>query len=129
MLKEITSRIIKVILAVTVGILVFPYVGDIMGEYFDRIGFFWEIILFLGLGITFFALYLFLRTIPFFRKEMEHSNLTGKSIAHLLDITVLTAFAIVGLGVISPFWVCITLVAFQTIDFIQEIMEKREELT
>ncbi len=124
MIKEITLRSIKVVLAVTFGILVFPYVGDILAEYFDQTGFFWGIILSLGLVIAFLALYLFLKMIPFFRKDIEHTDLTGKSIVYLLDITTLTAIAVVGLGILTPFWVCIVLVVFQTIDLIPDIMEK-----
>jgi len=123
MKKEISLRIIKIAIALLFGILLFPYLKNIATDYFDQLNYFYGLLLGLVVSIISLVLYFTLRTVPFFRKFDANNGLCD-CIDYLESIVILTICIIIGLSILSPFWVCITFIAMETFQIVFKKLKK-----
>lgn len=127
MKKEIISRASKIALGMTLGILLFPYLENYVTDYYDQLGFFASLLLFISLLIIVFPLYFFLMRISFVQK-LDANNQVSNTIDYVMHLIVLTAFIIAGLKLMNPYVVCIFLICAEAYHLFLKGLEKEETL-
>ena len=113
MKKELTLRFSRIVLAMTLGIILFPYLENIITKYSDELTF---TFLFSSFIITIVAVLIFF-IIQLIKKallnEKERGNNLLENIHYLLRLVLLTIFVAYGLTIFEKFWIGLILVLIE----------------
>ena len=128
MKKNILERIIRTTIAITLAIVLFPYLKDFVIEHENELTllFLFPAIILITLMLSLFFV---LHKLPFYKKLLESPF--WEIIYNLLIISLHTLFVATLLTAMSPFWACIVLISVEVLQIIGEIYENldgKEEL-
>ena len=114
MIKEITFRTIRIVLATVLALILFPFLENYFIEYTDQISFTF-LLSSLIVAIVSIIIYLIIKKVRknLLKKEQDDKSHILENIHYTLRLILLTAFAIYGLTLMKIYWVIIVLTGIE----------------
>ncbi|TRZ43128.1 hypothetical protein [Robertkochia solimangrovi] len=130
MTKEITLRVIRIVLATIFALILFPYLKNYFKEYSDQITLFFLFSSFI-VGIFSIIISLLIEKVKniLLKNEQDSKNLLLENVHYTLRLILFTAFAISGLTIMSIYWVIILLTLAEIFGiFFNEEFERNKKM-
>lgn len=112
MKKELRLRFLRIVLAMTLGLILFPYIENIITKYSDEIIFL--AFLFSSFVITIILIFMILKLIKkTLLNDKERENNLLENTKYLLRLVLLTVFVAHGLSIFEKLWIGMILIAIE----------------
>lgn len=114
MIKAITLRIIRIVLATVLALILFPFLKNCFTKYTDQISLIFLLSSFI-VPIVAIIIYLIIKKIKknLLKNEQESKSHVLVNIQYTLRLILLTAFAVYGLTLMKIYWVIIVLLGIE----------------